>query len=501
MPSNRAHGCASHTERSDRAAARRGRSGRSLLGFICAAGVALTGVVAIDHTGGDDTASEAVQAVATDADVVAFSMIDFLEDDGGHSSRVVTMSDLRRDVLGSARSATGGAGVDVAVVDSGVAPVVGLTGDKVLHGPDLSYEGAVSEASFIDSYGHGTHIAGIIAGNRPGAEGLAPGARIVSVKVAGADGVTTVPQVVAAIDWVVQNRNVNGLDIRVLNLALGQAGVPSNQGDLLSAAVERAWNAGIFVVVAAGNRGQSQTHLDSPAISPFVLAVGASDSAGGDDDLDERNVPDWSARGNGSRDPDVVAPGRSIASYRVPGSTLDDNAPSAIHDGDFFKGSGSSQASAVVAGLAANLIARYPALTPDQVKDTIRYRTTRLEDVSSSRQGRGHVRGSSTLTNSPRTSEAPDNYGRAIPSAPASNAQIWSGGNWQPSNWNGASWSGASWSGASWSGASWSGASWSGASWSGASWSGASWSGASWSGASWSGASWSGSTWSGQGWS
>ncbi len=139
-------------------------------------------------------------------------------------------------------------------------------------------------------------MAGIIAGNRPGQEGVAPGARLISIKTAGHDGITTVPQVVAAIDWVVEHRNTNGLNIRVLNLSLGLSGVDDHRGDLLSAAVERAWNAGIFVVVAAGNGGLSQKHLDSPAIDPYVLAVGGFD-------FFNENVPAWSANGNGARTP------------------------------------------------------------------------------------------------------------------------------------------------------------------------------------------------------
>ena len=100
------------------------------------------------------------------------------------------------------------------------------------------------------------------------------------------------PQVVAAIDWVVEHRNSNGLNIRVLNLSLGQAGVSNHAGDPLSAAVERAWDAGIFVVVAAGNQGTGQGHLDSPAIDPYVLSVGASDDTTGANE-EYQHVTTW----------------------------------------------------------------------------------------------------------------------------------------------------------------------------------------------------------------
>ena len=207
---------------------------------------------------------------------VSTSMVEMLGEES--KGQPLTLEYVRKIVEGLCRSGIDGSGIDVALIDTGVAPVDGLDGkDKVLHGPDLSFEGASSEAAFLDTYGHGTHMAGIIAGKRPGHEGVAPGARLVSVKTAGHDGITTVPQVVAAIDWVVEHRNTDGLNIRVLNLSLGLGGVEDHRGDLLSAAVERAWNAGIFVVVAAGNSGLSQKHVDSPAIDPYVLAVGGYD--------------------------------------------------------------------------------------------------------------------------------------------------------------------------------------------------------------------------------
>ncbi len=453
------------------------------------------------------------------------SIVRMLDDDD-NSSSALTLDRLRRDVLGSRYSGAGGSGVDIALIDTGVAPVDGLDGvGKVFHGPDLSAEAASTTTAYLDTYGHGTHMAGIIAGERPGQQGIAPGSRIVSIKVAGSDGITTVPQVVAAIDWVVEHRHSAGLNIGVLNLSLGQADVSRHEGDLLSAAVERAWKAGVFVVVAAGNDGENQRHLDSPAVDPYVIAVGAAGS--GDDDLDERPVPRWSAEGDGLRNPDVVAPGVSIASYRVPGSTLDRETPSARYGDDLFKGSGTSQAAAVVSGLAAVLLSDNPGLTPDEVKASIADRAVRLEDVSSRRQGEGHIYGSRTLgyrpiigtTQNHEPADAPTDgiespeidsndsvedhdglTGVGGPANPGDRGATWSGGAWELFNPSGATWSGATWSGATWSGATWSGATWSGATWSGATWSGATWSGATWSGATWSGATWSGGTWSGNGW-
>ena len=420
-----------------------------------------------------------VADTAADPGVLTPSSIEFLDGESHHGA--VTLSNLRSDVLGNSAAMSLGQGVDVAIIDTGVAPVDGLRGpDKLIHGPDLSFE-AGSPAANLDTYGHGTHLAGIVAGERAGAPGIAPGARLVSIKVAGHDGVTTVPQVVSAIDWVVDNRNADGLNIRVLNLSLGQAGVTTNAGDPLSAAVERAWDAGIVVVVAAGNDGSTQSHLDSPAISPFVIAVGAVDSNSGGDDRDERRVPGWSGKGDSTRKPDLVAPGRSIASYRVPGSTVDDDAPAGRYGDDLFLGSGTSQAAAVTSGVAAALLGTNPDLTPDQVKATLEDRAFRLDDVSSRKQGDGHI-GRSSVSQPSRPSTA-QNHGRATDgnhglSRPAQST--WSGGTWSGGTWSGGTWSGAGWSGTSWSGGTWSGGTWSGGTWSGGTWSGGTWSGDGW---------------------
>ncbi|MEO6653357.1 MAG: S8 family serine peptidase [Ilumatobacteraceae bacterium] len=403
-----------------------------------------------------------------------------------------------------------GQGIDVALIDSGVARVRGLDqAGKVLYGPDLSNEGAIPNLANLDTYGHGTHLAGIIAGNDGDQVlGIAPSSRIVSLKVAGATGQTDVAQVIAAIDWVVENRDRDGLNIRVLNLSMGVPGVPSNVGDPLSAAVERAWNAGIVVVAAAGNRGNAAGGVDSPAVDPYVIAVGAIeryDSWGNAD-----SIAPWSSGGNAVRQADVSAPGRSVMSYRVPGSMLDSMFPAARVGDRYFKGSGTSQAAAVVSAYTAALLSRAPSLTPDQVKYLFR-REARDMDWAGFLDGAGKIDAGDSAKRSHLGWKAPAQRfvtatgqaglsGNLAASGASWSAGTWSGASWSGGTWSGASWSGASWSGASWSGASWSGGVWSGASWSGASWAGASWSGASWSGASWSGASWSGASWSGALW-
>jgi serine protease AprX len=465
-----------------------------------AASIALMALIAMALVPAGGAAADAVEPATGDA--LSLSMVELL---GTESfADPVTLVELVNDVTGSRQRANGGdgTGIDIALIDSGVAPVDGFNGDNLIHGPDLSSEGAHPEVAYLDTYGHGTHMAGIMVGNRAGDEGIAPDARVVSVKVAGADGITTVPQVVAGIDWVVEHRNTDGLNIRVLNLSLGQGGVGHHEGNLLSAAVERAWDAGIFVVVAAGNEGGSQGHLDAPAIDPYIMAVGAVDSS-----VETRTKwqepTSWTARAEGDRHPDMAAPGVSIASYRVPGSTVDSLVPGARYGDDLFLGSGTSQSAAVVSASAARLYEDYPDLTPPDMKATLQGGAiTALDPAPVATIGVGVVQGGKAWNN-PRYDTVAQTHSRAAGPGSgivAPSGATWSGGTWSGATWSGATWSGATWSGATWSGATWSGATWSGATWSGATWSGATWSGATWSGATWSGATWSGATWSGNGW-
>jgi hypothetical protein len=118
--------------------------------------------------------------------------------------------------------------------------------------------------------------------------GVAPDARILNMKVATADGGADVTQVIAAIDWVVQHRSDNGMNVRVINLSYGTRSTQSYQVDPLARAVENAWHKGIVVVIAAGNDGLGSTRLTMPAIDPYVIAVGAVDHRGTDTADDDR---------------------------------------------------------------------------------------------------------------------------------------------------------------------------------------------------------------------
>jgi serine protease AprX len=204
-------------------------------------------------------------------------------------------------------SATGG-GVGVAVIDTGVNPVGGLSGNsKVSDGPDLSFDALEDNLRHRDLHGHGTNMAAIIAANNSASgDGVAPGAHLINVKVGAGDGTVDVSQVIAAIDWVVQNRDLNGNNVRVISLSFNTDATQDHLLDPLAHAVENAWRAGIVVVVAGGNDGRSIQRLGNPAISPYVISVGAAEP---DTNSPEGwRVPQWSSTGDGVRNPDVVAP-------------------------------------------------------------------------------------------------------------------------------------------------------------------------------------------------
>ena len=450
-----------------------------------------------------------------------------------------------------------GAGVDVAVLDSGVTPVTGLSAaGKVINGPDLSFDSQSPTVAHLDGFGHGTFMAGLIAGKDPGADlsnpglsylGIAPDARIVNVKVGAANGAVDVSQIIAGIDWVVQHRHDNGLNIRVLNLSLGTDSSQGYRTDPLAFAAEFAWHAGIVVVASAGNDGSGSGTLNDPAYDPYLLAVGAGGNSGPVSALATAFIPAFSSFGDGTRNPDLVAPGIHLQGLRVPGSFIDQNYPGAAFGDRFFRGSGTSEATAITSGAAALLLQQNPRLTPDQVKTALKQNAVALPNANPQAQGsgllqilgpaisnavNGVVSGIGSLagegaTTSPwqlfmpstgngsldlarggdrvsmggvALSGEQDIFGKAFQSGAMAWAEAgqrsWSGGVWNGTTWSGTTWSGTTWSGTTWSGTTWSGTTWSGTTWSGAAWNGTTWSGTTWSGTTWSGTTWSGTTWS-----
>ncbi len=265
-----------------------------------------------------------------------------------------------------------------------------------------------------------------------------------------------------------------------------------------------------------------------------MIAVGADDLDGSPSITDD-TVPAFSSRGNGIRNPDFVAPGVHVQSLRVPGSYIDSqySATGAIGT-RFFRGSGTSQAAAFVSGSLALMFQKYPNLTPDQAKNMLVTKTSKLPAADAQAQGSGlinmrNVAGaapgtvSQTWTKSTGTGTLEGSRGAAhltldgvtlsgeqdingaafnaamMATAEASNTS-WSGGDWNGRSWTGAGWSGSSWAATAWSGRSWSGSTWSSRSWTVGTWSGSSWASTNWSDSSWTGATWSSRSWTGRSW-
>jgi subtilisin family serine protease len=256
----------------------------------------------------------------------------------------------------SYRAGYTGKGVGVAIIDTGVVEVPGLDTGNLYHGPDLSFDSQDPELVHKDAYGHGTHLASIIAGrDQPGSpasyldqhrfNGIAPDANLLSVKVGASDGAVDVSQVIAGIDWVVEHRDDKGMNIRVINLSYGTDSVQSTLIDPLSFAVEQAWKSGIVVVVAGGNDGSENFDLANPARNPYVLAVGANDTMGTVTPADDI-VPSWGTRGTNQRHVDVVAPAVSVLGARVPNGYADERNTEARVGARFARASGTSQAAA-----------------------------------------------------------------------------------------------------------------------------------------------------------
>ena len=408
---------------------------------------------------GEDVEPEPV-AAGQDAVLDPTAPVEPQPEDG--AARARASMDAIRAGIGATGSGLTGAGVDVAIIDSGVIGVGALGGaGKLVRGPDFSEDAFTPELRGLDTFGHGSHMAGVIAGDDPatGYRGVAPGARLVSVKVSGADGLTSLVRVLMALDWVRRNRDANGLKIRVLNLSLGVDQQRSYVAEPLAYAAEALWHRGVAVVAAAGNQADGTGRLDLPASDPWLIAVGASVTG-------EDHVADFSSR-DAVRPPDFVAPGTSVISMRVPGSTLDEEfAVARIGDG-FFRGSGTSQAAAVVSGMAALLLEARPGLTPNQLKALLRGGAVNLPDEVSA-DGAGRVNLARTLAlQTPSSEAAAQPFQRAVldlknlwrdllSESQGEGTTVGTGEN----GWTGRRWSGRRWSGRRWSGRRWSGDNW-----------------------------------------
>jgi serine protease AprX len=276
-----------------------------------------------------------------------------------------------------------GRGVGVAVLDTGIAG--SLPDFKAADGSSRVIASAVTNPDATtaeDRYGHGTHVAGLVAGDGRGLGtadarygrymGTAPAANLISVKVSDDHGNATLIDVIAGLQFVVDHRGEYG--IRVVNLSLDSTVAGSYRTDPLDAAAEAAWRHGIVVVAAAGNLGTAPDAVSyAPANDPYVITVGAVDEQGTAAVTDD-TIPTWSSRGrtqDGFAKPDVLAPGAHIVGPLAPGSDFAALCPTCVVDGGYIRLSGTSMAAPIVAGVVADVLSVHPGWTPDQVKGAL----------------------------------------------------------------------------------------------------------------------------------
>ena len=434
-----------------------------------------------------------------------------------------------------------GRGVTVGLLDTGVYNHPDLAG-RVICGADLTAE-AGTAAECQDTFGHGTFMAGLIAGDGTSSngkyKGAAPEARIVSVKASGYDGSTDVSTILAGIQWFVAFKDQ--YDIRVLNLSLGSDSAQDYRMSPMNYAVERAWDAGIAVVVSAGNSGPDASTVMKPGDDPFVITVGSSNDEGSMNIRDDM-VPVFSSRGptraNGLSKPDVVSPGVHTISLRSPGSAIDNNhGATAVVDGSYFRGSGTSMSTATASGAVAQMLQRNPGLSPDEVKMRLKATARQIAESDPLKAGAGVIDAYAAATETvvgvakqvhPRSTglgslqldrgtmdvEVVTPAGQ-ISLAGEFNAQLdpsgisvdnptgllpYVGLNFTSSGWDASSWRASSWRVEDWAASSWRASSWRATEWDASSWRGTVWDNKDWDASSWRVSDWDASSWRASSW-
>jgi serine protease AprX len=372
----------------------------------------------------------------------------------------------------------------IAIVDSGVQQRSDF-GTRIRASVNLST--IAGNTSLNDERGHGTFVAGIAAGAASDLAGADPVAPIVSIKVMDQNGQAKTSDVINACQWILDNKAQ--YNIRVANFSLHSSYGTNFYRDPLDRAVEKLWFGGVVVVAAAGNYGSASGPSGvkySPGNDPFVITVGAVD-LGGTSRANDDSVPSWSAYGytyDGFYKPEVAAPGRYMVGPIAPGSTITAQKAGNMVGSDRIQLSGTSFAAPVVSGTVAQMLARHPNWTPDQVKGAL-MRTARKVHVNPKAAGVGEVTATRAVVSgaTPNPNAGLERFVGADPSggnSPVFNAMSWSDAATASMSWNSMSWSDQSWSDMSWADQSWSDMSWADQSWSDMSWSDMSWADMSW---------------------
>lgn len=311
--------------------------------------------------------AEMINQISTDKSIAYISM----------DSEVSTCMDIARQAINANECEYTGEDICVAVVDTGIYPHPDLTVKK---NRIIKFVDFVNKRTNpYDDNGHGTHVAGIIAGNGNKSNGLyqgvAPGVNVIGLKVMDYMGSGNMSNILAALDWVYKNKEK--YNIRIVSMSLGASGINSKY-DPLVMAVDRLWDSGIIVVAAAGNEGPLMNTISSPGSSSKIITVACSDDKG-TPSIDDDTIADFSSRGPSfftKYKPDLAAPGVDIMSLST--------------GGGYVTMSGTSMATPIVSGCCALLLQKSPELTPDKVKQKLLSSTNDLNDIYQV-QGRGLI--------------------------------------------------------------------------------------------------------------
>jgi serine protease AprX len=397
---------------------------------------------------------QGIRAVSLNAAVKKTSLV------GGIDTSLLQTSYPDSVQAPKAWSSATGKGVGVAVVDTGIAGT--LPDFRTSQSDSTSRVVATASTnpyatSDNDSYGHGTHVAGIIAGNggnRPSSDpldgdyvGVAPDANLISVKVADEKGDATVLDAIYGLQFVVDYKST--YNIRVVNLSLESSDPQSYKTDPLDAAAEAAWFNGIVVVAAAGNRGTDADAVDyAPGNDPYVISVGGVDDQGTKNTLDD-SIASWSSRGttqDGFAKPDVLAPGAHIVSDLAPNSAFTTLCPTCIVGGQYIRAGGTSMAAPMVSGAVADMLQVRSNLTPDQVKAAIVGGGRKVGGTSTSEVSANDLVYGGIPSTNPNQGLTPNNMIKASTGQIDYSRSTWSRSTWSRSTWSRSTWSRSTWS-------------------------------------------------------
>lgn len=351
-----------------------------------------------------------------------------------------------------------GKGIGVAVIDSGITPFADLSSptNRLVASVDLDGDNVYST---LDSYGHGTHVASVIASNglATGYMGVAPEANIINVKVADGLGKAKVSSVVAGMEWVLRNKSA--YNIRVANLSLNTTWVESYHTSPLNAAAEILWFNNIVVVTSAGNRGANTVY--APANDPFVITVGGIANYGTDQLYDDA-VATFSSYGrteSGFDKPDVVAHAYGIYGVAAKNSHLYNNYPGFRLGSNGFMMTGTSAAAPLASGTIATMLHSNPAMTPDQAKYRLKattYGTDYCPNCYTTMAGAGQIDAEWAITyNTTASANTNIPISKLIVSSGLNNV-VGSSVSWNSVSWNSVSWNSVSWNSVSWNSTAWS---------------------------------------------